>query len=164
MIGILFSSCQNYKEELKHLGELQTRLEANRSNFDLDIPLFKTRTVYVQNTLRSFTNDYKDTMSIELGNALSRYKAIKKIYDRHTSNYEQNQKEQADLEKQLNDLEADLNSGKLSREEFKAYYNIEKIDIEALIKSSSATRKILYEVEPDYMRITKELNPILETI
>lgn len=164
IIQLFFSACQNHKKELKYLNALQVKLEENNSNFDLDITLFETRTSFIQNTLRTFKNDYNDTLSLDLGNALSRYKGIRKIYDNHILNYLKNKKEQTELEKQLKDLEADLRSGKLSKEEFKTYFNTEKIDVEALIKSTTITRKTLYEVEPEYTRITKYLIPILDSL
>lgn len=161
---IVTSSCQNHKEELKHLGNLQETLESNNEYLDLDIPLFKTRIEFIDKTLRTFRNNYTDTMSLELGNSLSRYKAIKKIYTKNTTQYSKNKKDQMELKTQLENLKTDLNNGKLTKEEFKGFFNTEKTDVLALIESSKYIKKTLYEVEPDYKRITEELLPILEQI
>lgn len=158
------TSCNKYEEELHHLNDLQETLQANKDNFDLDIPLFDTRIEFIEKTLRTFANDYTDTMSLELGNKLSRYKAIKKIYSKSVKEYNRNELEQSELEKQLANLKTDLKNGKFSKDEFKGYYNTEKTDVQALVASTNSVKKTLYEVEPDYKRITEELLPILEEI
>lgn len=160
----MITACTNHKEELAHLSELTDILEANKKNFDLDIPLFETRKEFIESTLNTFRNNYTDTMSLELGNSLSRYKAIKKIYNKNISAFNENLKDQEELEKQLENLKTDLKNNKLTKEEFKAYYNTEKMDVLALVNSCKNVKKILYQVEPDYKRVTEEVIPLLESL
>ena len=65
---------------------------------------------------------------------------------------------------QLSALKQDLKAGKLSKQEFKNYFATEKLDVEKLLTSSRLVNKTLYEVEPDYIRITKYLQPFLAKI
>lgn len=163
LLSISIYSCSNkYEQELLHIEALTEKLETSKGNFDLDIPLFESRISYIKSTLRFFRNDYKDTISLELGNNLSRYKAISKIYLKKTGEFRSNEKDQNELELQLSNLKADLLNGKLTKDEFKNYYQTEKADIEKLINSSLSVKKNLYEVEPEYSRITKALNPLME--
>lgn len=163
LMSLSIHSCSNkYEQELLHLEDLTEKLEANKKNFDLDIPLFESRIAYIKSTMRFFRNDYQDSISLELGNNLSRYKGISKIYVKKTGEFKSNLKDQQELEVQLRNLKTDLLNGNLSKEEFKNYYNTEKADIDKLINSSFSVKKNLYEVEPEYSRITKALNPLME--
>ncbi len=159
---ILFAACSGrFLEEIRHIEQLQERLDSNQQNLNLDVSIFQLRAEHIENTLRAFTNDYSDTMSKELGDNLSKYKNFKKIYNRHTNNLNQCKKEQEELSKQLENLTADLKAGKLSKDEFKSYYRTEKADIDALISKSKNLGKSLYEIEPEYTRITAYLEPFL---
>ncbi len=80
LISVLSSACQGkFEEENKHIENLKTQLATNKPNADIDIGLFESRIGFIESTLMIFANDYKESMSLELGNSLSRYKAIKKI-------------------------------------------------------------------------------------
>jgi undecaprenyl pyrophosphate synthase len=163
---ILFAiSCTNsHKEELKHLNALQEQLDSNAENLNIDDPIFSARAKYIDSVLRIFKNKYTGNMDENLGNNLSRYKAIKKNYTHQTRELEKSRKEQSELTKQLENLAKDVHDGKLSKDEFKSYYSTEKIDVQALIAASSNIKKTLYEVEPEYARITKDLQPYLDSM
>jgi len=162
---INLASCANsYSEELKHVEELQEVLEANKANLKLDAPLFKLRVEHIESTLRTFTNDYKETMSKELGDNLSKYKNCKKIYARSIKNYDESVKEQEALEVQLSKLKAGLKAGEMSKDEFKTYYRTEKTDVEQLISKSKEVSKRVYEIEPEYTRLTEYFQPIVAKI
>ena len=55
-------------------------------------------------------------------------------------------------------------AGIILEKEFKNYFATEKLDVEKLLTSSRLVNKTLYEVEPDYIRITKYLQPFLAKI
>ncbi|MDC1395197.1 hypothetical protein N8368_01670 [Bacteroidia bacterium] len=165
LISIFSCACQGeFAEENKHIDDLKIQLAANKPNADIDIGLFESRIEFIESTLRIFSNDYKESMSLELGNSLSRYKAIKKIYTRRVGQFHANQKEHVELETQLNKLKSDVSNALMTKEEFKQYYTTEKTDVLQLLESSNEVKKGLYELELDYTRITKELKPILAQI
>jgi hypothetical protein len=162
---INMSGCSRlHQEELKHLTGLQDSLKQNQENLSLDISIFSYRAKYIDSVLLVFQNHYTDTIGFEMGNNLSRYKSIRKVYKHNMGQFNSNLKEQKALEKQLSNLGQDLEAGKLSKQEFKNYYASEKLDVDKLVTSSRLVKKTVYEVEPDYIRITKYMQPFLATL
>jgi hypothetical protein len=156
------SSCSSiHSEELAHLSALQDSLQHNQENLAMDVTIFSYRAKYIDSVLLVFHNKYTDSMDLDLGSNLSRYKSIRKVYKHHTGVYNSNVKEQEALKNQLANLEKDLKAGKLTKETFKSYFAAEKLDVEKLTNSSALCKQTLYEVEPDYVRITKYLQPFL---
>lgn len=165
IVAIFFTSCSyRYSDELKVVKDLQERLDSNEANLNLDAPLFSLRAEHIETTLRTFKNDYTKTMSKELGDNLSKYKNFKKIYMRGIRKYDDCVKEQAELVTQLSNLSISLGAGELTKEEFKSYFRKEKIDVENLLRESKTIGKNLYEIEPEYTRITEYLEPIIANI
>lgn len=159
---ITLSSCGGkFSEEIKHVEELQAQLEANKENLNLDAPLFRLRAGHVETTLRTFRNDYKESMSKELGDNLSKYKNYKKIYMRSVRKHEESMKEQESLTQQLSNLLKSVRSGEISKDEFKVYYRTEKLDVDKLRQKSKEISKSLYEIEPEYIRLTAYFEPFL---
>lgn len=159
---ISVASCSGrYSEEIKYVEVLQEQLDSNQQNLNLDAPLFQLRAEHIESTLRTFANDYNQTMSKELGDNLSKYKNVQKIYKRNSNNYNLCLKEQEELSNQLDNLAKDVQSGKLSKEEFKTYYRTEKTDINELIRKSKEINKNLYEIESEYTRLTEYFEPLL---
>jgi hypothetical protein len=160
IVSALFISllgCSKYKEELAHLDKLQEELEANKQEFNIDIHLFEERVKYMDSVLLIFNNFYSDSVSLELGNDLSRYKGIKKIYKMNIGLFNDNVAEQAELEKQLVNLHTDLEGGKLSDDAFKSYFSNEKLDVLKLTTASKAVKKTLYELESEYTRLNENV-------
>ncbi len=163
--AILFmNACSNRTEELQHIETLENTLIGNKENLNIDIGLFEARRTFMEEVLKAFVNDYKQSISLELGNQLSRFKALKKLYAKHIDVFHTNAKEQEELKAQLDNLRADVKNNAISREEFKGFLSTERRDIEALVASSKQVKKTLYEVEPEYSRISKNLQTILETL
>lgn len=159
---ITVASCSGrFAKELKLVNQLEQQLDSNQQNLNLDAPLFQIRAEHIESTLRTFTNDYKEEMTKELGDNLSKYKNFQKIYKRQTNTYYDCVKEQEALRKQLENLTKDLENGKWSKEEFKTYYSTEKTDVNLLISKSKEIGKNLYEIEPEYTRLTAYFEPIL---
>ena len=154
----------NRTEEIKRVEELQELLNENEKNLNLDVSLFKLRAEHIETTLRTFRNDYTKIMSKELGDNLSKYKNLKKIYTYNSGKYDANVKEQVELSSQLENLIQDLKAGKLSKEEFKSYYRTEKADIEQLIAASKDIGKRMYEIEPEFIRLDTYFQPLLEKL
>lgn len=159
---VLFTSCgRSHKTEVDAIEKLEVSLEANLQNLEIDDALFSTRIKYIERVLRYFSNDYYAEMSLELGNNLDKLKSLKKIYAKRLNEHASNLKEQGELVTQLTTLKTDISNGAMSKEEFKSYFNTEKIDTEVLLNSSVAVKKSLYEVEPEYSRILETLTPLL---
>ena len=159
---VLFTSCgRSHKTEVDAIEKLEVSLEANLQNLEIDDALFSTRIKYIERVLRYFSNDYYAEMSLELGNNLDKLKSLKKIYAKRLNEHASNLKEQGELVTQLTTLKTDISNGAMSKEEFKSYFNTEKIDTEVLLNSSLAVKKSLYEVEPEYSRILETLTPLL---
>ncbi len=159
---ITLTSCGiKFSEEIEHVKKLQAQLEANKENLNLDAPLFKLRADHVESTLRTFRNKYKQRMSKELGDNLSKYKNYKKIYLRSVRKYEESVKEQEALTKQLDNLRKSIKSGQITKDEFKVYHRTEKMDVEKLLQQSKEISKNLYEIEPEYRRLTAYFEPLL---
>jgi len=160
--SVLFTSCAgNHKTEIEAIEKLEVSLNDNIKNLTIDDALFSTRIEYIERILRYFSNDYSIEMTMELGINLDKLKSIKKIYAKRLNEHANNLKEQGELGKQITTLKTDISNGAMSKEEFKSYFNTEKIDTDVLLNSSAAVKKGLYEVEPEYSRILEILGPLL---
>jgi septal ring factor EnvC (AmiA/AmiB activator) len=159
------TSCSfTHREELKHIEQLEEKLLANHSNLAIDEKLFQDRAVYIDSVLMAFKNNYKDTISLELGNQLSRFKSIRKNYTHQVKQFMKHTTEQKELEDQLKALRTDVKKGRMSKNEFKNHFSIEKMDVEALISESELAKKTLYELEPEYSRLVQEISTQLATM
>tara|TARA_B100001093_G_scaffold422818_1_gene415529 strand:+ start:334 stop:885 length:552 start_codon:yes stop_codon:yes gene_type:complete len=145
-------------EKLKAVQELQDTLFSNQDNLSIDIPLFKYRVDAIEQTLQNYRNNYKGTINQDLGLQLSRLKVLKKIYTKQMGEYNFCAKEQKELTTQLINLISDVKSKKLSKDEFKQYFAQEKKDVQKLVTKSNKINKLLYEVEPEYIKLEKTLS------
>lgn len=164
LISMSVSCTQSASKEKELITQLQEKLDSNQVNLHLDADLFRARAEHIDQTLRTFGNHYKSTMSKELGDNLSKYKNFKKIYLRNAATHSKSMKEQVELVSQLEKLMTDLKDGKLTKDEFKIYYRTEKTDVDILLLKSKDLGMQLYEIEPEYTRITNYLNPIAEKL
>lgn len=153
---VLLQSCSlQFKEEIALVEDLQEKLLANRENIDLDATDFKARVDEIKMNTSFLKVNYTDSISLEFGNQMDKYRGLKKIYQFQSGTLSECQKEQEALEKQLDNLLHDLKKGKLSKEEFKTYYKKEKTDVEQLLDKSKNIEKKLVEVEPEFRRISQ---------
>ena len=159
-----FASCNNHSEELEKIVELESLLAENEENLKVDDMLFNARIAEMEEMLRAFKHHYKDTMTEELGNQLSKFHVLRKIYTKKLADYGVQQKEQAALMNQVVNLKNDVTSGALSKEEVKQYLRQESDDIAKLTIKSKEIKKTLYEIEPEYIRLYDALKPVSDTI
>lgn len=164
LISALVSCDKRMSREIELITKLQEKLDSNHLNLNLDADLFRARAEHIDQTLRTFENHYKNTMSKELGDNLSKFKNFYKIYLRNTSVHDESMKEQVELTSQLQKLMTDLQNGKMTKNEFKMYYRTEKTDVDILIRKSKDLGKLMYEIEPEYLRINEYLEPIADKI
>ena len=158
-IGLLtLSYCSSYNnQKLEVINKLQDTLRLNQENLAIDIAIFKYRIEEIEKTLRNYHNEYKDTINQDLGLKLSRYKVLKKIYNKQVGEYDFCTQEQKELIQQLENLYIDVKAKRLDKEAFKSYFAQEKYDTHELIKRSKGIKKSLYEIEPEYIKLEKEL-------
>lgn len=162
LIAISIASCsRDHKAEISAIEQLETKLNSNLETLEIDETLISTRAQYIEKVLRYFSNDYNKEIRLELGNDLEKLKILRKLYVKRVLEHANNLKEQEELGIQLATLKSDLENGAMSKEEFKSYFNTEKTDTEVLLNSSLSVKKSLYEVEPEYTRLMKTLEPLL---
>lgn len=156
---LVFSQCTTYdREAIKAIKTLEVKLEDNSKNLRLDIDLITNRIENIERTLKRYKNRYKETFTERLGTQLSQFKIHKKIYTKQIAEYEFCVREQVALKEQLDNLRKDVISNKLNHEQFKAYFKVEKEDVQHLINRSKNIKKTLYEIEPDYLKLNKALD------
>ncbi len=148
----------NDNQQLEVINELKDTLILNQENLAIDISLFRYRIEDIEKTLRNYHNDYNKTISQELGEKLSRYKVLKKIYNKQVSEYEFCTQEQKELTQQLENLYIDVKANRLDKKTFKTFFTKEKNDTYELINRSKGIKRALYEVEPEYIKLEKVLD------
>lgn len=141
--------------ENEKLDSLDMKLEQSKENLNLDIKLIKLRKEEIAANREFILKNKKDTFTYDLGAQLDRYKALMKTYKQHIESYEHFIAELPQLEKQVKDLRRSLNRDEFTKDEFKKYYYIEENDVNALYEGSTKIKKALYELEPEYMRLSK---------
>lgn len=157
------TSC-NSGPELAKVAELENLLAQNEPNLKVDDLLFNARLAEMDEMLRAFKNYYKEDMTEELGNELSKFHVIRKIYTKKLADYGIQRKEQEEIIAQVASLKVDVQNGALSKEAFKEYFRRESDDITKLTITSIEIKKTLYELEPEYTRLYMSLKPISDTI
>jgi TolA-binding protein len=165
IISLSFTSCQNkHSVENLEIEKLQNKLGENAKTLQIDISLFESRVNEINQNLDLLKKEYTDTLSLELGMQFDKYKAMRKIYDKQVDAYSACIKEQMELETQLTHLKEDLVNGLIGKQEFKNYFQQEKADIEALVLKSADVSKRLYEVEPEYNRLSTLVYDVIDSL
>lgn len=171
----VFTSCNSVDEEYTaRLDSLDAALEANEKVLEIDFKTIGIREKLIAEHFRLVRNYYTDTMTLEFGNSLTKYKGILKTYRNFINQYPKVYDELKALQKQSNDLRTDTEKGKLSKEEFKSYYAKEMSDAKANLEFSRKLAASIHALEPEYQRISRmvadalteqsERNPKLKSI
>ena len=150
--------------EMEHIDALRVDLAENATTLHLDISIFESRVKEINGELDTLAKHYTDTITLDLGRELDKYKALRKIYDKQISTYHFCVKEQMELETQLAHLETDLVNGNMGKQEFKNHLRTERSDIEALLSKSQDVKNRLYEVEPEYLRLSKKVKEMIASM
>ncbi len=165
LAATLFHSCGRQNSvEVVEIEKLQTALGANATTLQIDISIFEDRVNAINQDLTFFRKNYTDTLTLELGMQIDKYKALRKIYEGQMKSYKFCVKEQLELETQLSNLKEDFVNGAIGKQEFKTHFSKEKEDVLALIDKSKDVKKRLYEVEPEFIRLTKLVTEVLDGI
>jgi len=155
ILSVAFHSCQNKNSaEAKEIELLQNQLGENAKTLQIDIAIFEDRVLEINENLDLLSHKLLDTVSLELGLQFDKYKAMRKIYEYNIKTFNACTNEQMELETQLTNLLKDVKEGTLSKQEFKQFYSVEKADALALIEKSNGIKTKLYEVEPEFKRLS----------
>jgi len=171
----VFTGCNSVDEEYTiRLDSLDAALDANEKALEIDFKTIGIREKLIAEHFRLVRNYCTDTMTLEFGNSLTKYKGILKTYRNFISQYPKVYDELKALQKQSNDLRTDTEKGKLSKEDFKSYYAKEMSDAKANLEFSRKLAASIHSLEPEYQRISRmvadalteqsERNPKLKSI
>ncbi|MEY2923481.1 MAG: hypothetical protein RLZZ337_21 [Bacteroidota bacterium] len=154
IIASLFACSSGNPTFISNVEQLQDSLSANGKNLSFDITPFQQRIEEMSTNYTRLKQEIKNTLTLEEGNTFDKYKSIMKTYKRNVSTYNDCLKEQKELEVQVSNLLSDVKNGKLSDDEFRTYFNQEKSDISLLIQRTNEIKKSIYEVEPEFRRVS----------
>jgi len=163
-LTILAACNAGNKTYIANIQSIQDSLNANRKNLAIDIAPFNSRIEEIETNLTNLKVNYTDSLTLEEGNALDRYKGVMKIYKRNSTLYRECTKEQKILEEQLSNLLADVKSNKITDEEFKNYFSTEKQDVLNLINNTNLIKSSIYEVEPEFRRLSEIVYSMLNKL
>lgn len=165
-ISILpFAGCgDDHHRELVMIDTLKTMLKETEQNIDIDRQTINLRTEEMSKNFTIVYKFYTDTFDAELGGKMDRYKGILKIYKLFLREEGHINLELAELKKQVETLEKDVKRGKVSKQEFRKYYNTEKADIEANLLLSQRAGKTVQEIEPEYQRLSPIMNLLVQQL
>ena len=156
LLIIAVSSCTSkFKNELDLVKTLELRLDSNASRIDLNPADFDARVQEINKNTSVLKNGIKDTITLEFGNQMDKYRTLKKLYSTNAASLRFCKQEQQELENQLRNLRKDLKNNQLSKEEFKTYFIKEKSDVENLIQRSTPIEKSIISIEPEFRRLSK---------
>lgn len=156
VISNLITGCgPKHSAENSVLDSLEIKLAESEKQLNLEIDLIRNRVTEIAMNRKFVMQNRKDTFTYELGLNLDRYKALMRIYEDNIKAYDHYSSELPELKKQVETLRNSLNRNELEKEEFKKYYRQEKTDITALLEGSQKVRSSLYEMEPEYIRLSE---------
>lgn len=156
IISIITSSCgPTHKVETQKLDSLEMQLAQSEDNLNIEIELIQNRITEIALNRKYVMQNRKDTFTYELGVNLDRYKALMRIYQDNVDSYLHFNNELPALRKQVETLRNSLKRNEFSKEEFKKYYYQEAADIQALFEGSEKIKRSLYEMEPEYIRLSE---------
>lgn len=160
--ALTFTQCKEVpKRELMMLDTLDTILVRTRENLSIDLITLNNRKERINQDRNLLMRFYRDTVDPELGQMMTRYRGIYKIYGRFIGNYQQVHNDLVTSKKQVETLRNSVRDHKLTKEQFKEYYNNEKEFALANFRRSKEISANIPEVEPDFQRISREVDALL---
>ncbi len=156
------TSCNRIDERyFLMLDSQDLRLEETRALLEVDFATIESRKDLIEDHLRLIQVHLKDTITADLGAQLSKYKGLKKVYQRFLSEFTNCTKETSALEKQAEDLRTAVVEREISKEEFKEFYQKEKDDALDNLNRCKKLVEPIFAVEPDYQRISRMVDETL---
>jgi len=153
--GSLHSGCNSVDEAyLTRVDTLDQMLESNEKYLLIDYKTIDQRKNLIFTHMSLVKRFYDKTMSEEFGNSMARYKGIYKQYNNFVNQYPGLSDELNELKHQAATLRESVQKKELSKEEFKQYYQKEKLDIKNNLAASEVLSQNIHGLEPDYQRIS----------
>lgn len=162
LAGVFQISCNEAPSpELARIDSLENKLKLIAKNLNVDDELITARSAEMTENMTLIQLHYEEEFTQEMAQKMGRYKAINKVYTKYLSKQEALDKELDVLYNQLKGLRNSIEDKKISREQFKSYYAIEKDAADKLLEETSKFAKVLYEVELDYQRLAPYVDEII---
>jgi len=159
------TSCNHIDERyFLMLDSQDLRLKETRELLEVDFVTIQTRKDLIEDHLRLIRVHLKDTINADFGTQLSKYKGLKKVYQRFLSDFTACAEETSVLEKQAGDLRTAVVEREISKEEFKVFYQKEKDDALNNLNRSKNIVEPIFAVEPDYQRISRMVDEKLKAM
>jgi len=149
---------------MKMLDELDMVLDSTKQALDYDLITLNNRRKLIEHELNLFSRFNKDTFTLELGNKLTKYKEIGKVYKQFINAFDGNFNKMKILEKQSATLRNSVEDNKLTKEEFKKFYNDELNTARVLLRKAGGDSQLIPEVEPEFQRLSVEVEKLLWNI
>lgn len=161
----LSSGCNSIDDAyITRLDTLDQKLNLTYKYLSIDFATIQNREIRISRELHHVSKYYDQTYTEELGNNLTKYKGIKKVYSNFLNQYPKRFDELKSLEKQVANLRISVNDGDLSKTQFKEYYQTELNDINSNLQFSEKLNRSIHALEPDYQRISEEAFNILSDL
>lgn len=153
-----------YQRENIMLDSLDAMLNQTATYLEIDIPTIKARKKEMDRNYGLIKTYYTDTVSLEMGNNMQKYRGVMKVYKVFLGEVFHCREEMSALKKQVDNLRKDVNRGKMSKQEFRKYYDTEKEDVTINLQLAERIGKTTMEVEPEYQRLSKYVGQIIDDL
>lgn len=159
-VNFNLSSCvDTHKTEKGLIDSLHLILDECEELLDIDYPLLNRRLELIQEITSFFQGSFEEEITLEIGTKLDKIRTIKKMYSNATSKGPESQAELNDLRNQLNELKKSLKG--ITKEQFKQFYNVEKVHILELFDISKNINRDVYGAEGEYNRLEDFFDPYM---
>lgn len=163
--AIISQGCgDKHERENIMLDSLDAMLIKTAEYIDIDVPTIKARKMEIERNYELIKTFYTDTVSLEMGNNLQKYRGVMKVYNLFLGEVFHCKQEMMDLTKQVKNLRHDVNKGLFTKPEFRKHYDTEKTDVEINLQLAERIGKTTMEVEPEYQRLSKYVGNIIEEL
>lgn len=166
-IGSLNVSCTKIDARyFEKLDSLDMKIKQSEMALNIDTKTLSNREKLIFDHLR-YINKFYDTttlMTSDFSTDLAKYKAIKKNYTSFLKNYDNAVKQTKTLKSQAADLRKSVESGEMSKTDFKKYFALEMQNAETALRDATDLNQSIYGFEPEFQRISYEVEKVLNEI
>lgn len=146
------------------LDELLLLVDSTQTALDYDLITLNNRSALIKFQLDNFKRFNKQQYTLEMGNKLSKYKEIRRVYKQFIDNYEDRYNTMKLSEKQIETLRNSVMDDKLTKEEFKKYYQDEMSRAKINLEKSRKISRYIPTLEPEFQRLNKEVDLMLQEV
>ena len=170
LIGVIFapltfslSGCNSEPdpELILRLDSMDRQLAKTAEFLEIDFMVIDNRREHMMAQENFVRRYFKGTMSKEVGDNLSRYRSIFKVYRRFVNQYDEVKDEYAALLGQAQNLRKDVQNNQIKKEDFKRFYKQEMSDIQKNYEQAKFMAGNIQTLEPDYQRLRSSIDLLL---